>query len=172
MAVLKEWTHNVSDIPAGGLKCERKASSGDCEDIAKALKILALESLLANYQMHALPGGGYRLSGGIQASVIQACIATLEPLPAQVNEDFTSEFWPEPKDVDDEGDRAVLDGADIEPLQNGVIDAGRIIFEALSAALDPYPRKQGAEFDWHDPASQNPEKISPFAVLAKLKDKS
>ena len=172
MAVLEEWTHNVSDIPAGGLKRERKASASECEAIAKALKIPALESLTTNYQIHALPGGGYRLSGSIQASVIQACIVTLEPLPAQVNEDFTSEFWPEPKSVDEDGDKAVLDGADIEPLQNGVIDAGRIIFEALSAALDPYPRKQGAEFDWHDPASQNPEKISPFAVLAKLKDKS
>ena len=171
MAVLEEWTHNVSDIPAGGLHRERKASASECKDLSKALKIPSLGSLLVKYQITALSSGGYRLSGEINADVVQACIVSLETVPSHVSDTFSSEFWPDPAQLESEAEKSILDGADIELLSHGVIDAGKIIFEALSAGLDPYPRKQGAEFDWQDPVALDPTKTSPFAVLAKLKDK-
>lgn len=171
MAVLEEWSYNIVDIPAAGLHCERKASASECEDLSNALKIPSLGRLFAKYHIVALPGGGYRLSGEIHADVVQACIVTLEPVPAHVADRFSSEFWADHAHLDSEGEKSILDGADIEPLSNGVIDAGRIIFESLSGAIDPYPRKQGAEFDWQDPAALDLARTSPFAVLAKLKDK-
>ncbi len=39
-----------------------------------------------------------------------------------------------------------LSAAEIEPIEHGRIDVGRIVYETLSAAIDPYPRKAGAEF--------------------------
>jgi hypothetical protein len=40
------------------------------------------------------------------------------------------------------------------------------IVEHLALAIDPFPRKPGAEFEFTPPA----EEESPFAVLKKLKD--
>ena len=39
-------------------------------------------------------------------------------------------------------------------LIDGIIPVGRIVFETISAGLDPYPRKPGAEFTWADKASE------------------
>ncbi len=56
----------------------------------------------------------------------------------------------------------------MEPLEHDRIDIGRIVYEALSAGLDPYPRKEGAGFEWTDPkAAEGAGK--PFAVLKKLR---
>lgn len=171
MTALEDWTHAIADVPVAGLHRERTASQAERDALSRALKIPALEALMAKYHIRALPGGGYRLSGHLKGRVVQSCIVTLEPVAADIDDEFVSEFWPDPAHLDAEGEKAVLDMADIEPLKNGIIDAGRIIFEALSAGLDPYPRKSGVEFDWQDPAAKNPEKTSPFAVLGKLKSK-
>ena len=51
------------------------------------------------------------------------------------------------------------------------IDVGRVVFETLSAALDPYPRKNGASLEWQDPESAEGVGASgPFGALKKLKD--
>ena len=66
---------------------------------------------------------------------------------------------------------SVLVGPDVDILERGVIPVGRIVFETLSASLDPYPRRPGAEFTWQDQHQVEPEETSPFAVLSQLKDK-
>jgi len=43
--------------------------------------------------------------------------------------------------------------------------------EFLALALDPYPRKPGVEFESPQPEAEPDEKASPFAALAKLKEK-
>jgi len=96
---------------------------------------------------------------------------SLEPLPAKLDETFDTEFWRDaPLDEGGE-DKSVLSGPDVEPLAGDEIPVGRIVFETLSAALDPYPRKEGAAFEWEDAAAKDPAKTSPFAVLSRLKDK-
>ena len=65
----------------------------------------------------------------------------------------------------------MLQGPDIEPLEGHEIAIGRIVFETLAAALDPYPRKGDASFNWTEPDNPDEKKTSPFAVLAKLKGK-
>ena len=54
-----------------------------------------------------------------------------------------------------------------EPVDNGLIDLGRVATDALYLALDPYPRKPGAVFDPVVEAA-DPED-HPFAALKALK---
>ncbi len=61
--------------------------------------------------------------------------------------------------------------AEIEPIEHGLIDAGRIVFETLSAAVDPYPRKAGAEFHADAVATTASSEAGPFAALKELKDR-
>jgi hypothetical protein len=59
-----------------------------------------------------------------------------------------------------------------EPVRDGTIDLGPVIYESFATALDPYPRKEGADFAWHEePSAESPAEKAPgpFAALGKLK---
>ena len=166
-----DWTHKVVDIPAGGVRREREATESEREAVARALGLLGLHSLTARYRIEAIAGDAYRLSGNVAGDVEQACIVTLEPVSSKVDASFDVEFWPHLDVADSDEDATVLEGPDVERIEHGLIPAGRIVFETLSASLDPYPRRDGAEFRWQDPRVEEPEKTGPFASLSKLKDK-
>jgi hypothetical protein len=96
---------------------------------------------------------------------------TLESVAKELEETFDVEFWPAeavPETTDTEIE--VLTAAEIEPIEHGLIDAGGIIVETLSAGLDPYPRKPNAEFAWEEKDAEL-SITGPFAGLSKLKDR-
>lgn len=171
------WTHDAADVPGEGSVFERTAPPPMLQRLAEALDLKSCDRLEARYRIRPIAGGGYRLAGELKADVVQSCVITLEPVAARIEEPFEVEYWPDGADEADGGgggneEIPALSAAEIEPLRDGRIDAGRIVFEQLAASLDPYPRKEGAEFE--EPASQRQGgKESPFAVLARLKgDKS
>ncbi len=168
---LSHWTDATADIPDRGLTRERAASEPERGDIARALKLISLDKLVATYRITSISGGGWRLAGKITADVVQSCIVSLDPVPAHLEESFDVEFLQEAPASESGGDLSVLQGPDMEPLEGNEIAAGRIVFETLAAGLDPYPRKDDATFNWSDPAARDEKKLSPFAVLAKLKGK-
>lgn len=170
MDPLASWHHAVTGIPAKGLEVERRASDEERHAIAAALKILKLDALSASYRIDAIAGGGYRLHGSIDAGLEQACVVSLEPVRQTLADSFDVEFWPVLQSRDSDSDETILDCPDQELIENGVIPAGRIIFETISAALDPYPRRDGATFDF---ATRAPDLKgeSPFAVLSALRPK-
>jgi hypothetical protein len=166
-----DWTHRVCDIPAEGLQCERDATESEREGVARALGLLALRRLSARYRIEAIAGEAYRLSGKLSGDVEQACVISLEPVSGRIDAAFDVEFWPHLDVAESDEDAMVLDGPDVERFEHGTLPAGRIVFETFSASLDPYPRRDGAEFNWQDPRAQEPEKTGPFAELSRLKDK-
>lgn len=168
---LSDWTHNVTDIPAASLDREREATESERIAITDDLKLLKLDRLAARYRIKPLGDGGYQLSGRVTAKVEQACIVTLDPVASEIDAPFDVEFRPQVDRPDNDEDASVLAGPDVDILERGVIPVGRIVFETLSASLDPYPRRQGAEFAWRDPHEIEREETSPFAVLSQLKNK-
>jgi uncharacterized metal-binding protein YceD (DUF177 family) len=171
MTQLSNWSHATTDIPDRGLARVRSASEAERGEIARALKLASLDKLVANYRITSISGGGWRLAGHLEADVVQSCIVSLEPVPAHIEEAFDVEFWQEAPASDSGGDLSVLQGPDMEPFDGHDIAVGRIVFETLAAALDPYPRKDNASFNWAEPDNPDEKKTSPFAVLAKLKGK-
>lgn len=173
MSIELDWTYATARLSDQGLAVERAATEDERTEVARALDIMACERLSAAYRITPLGHGRFRLSGALEADVTQACVVTLDPVSAQIREPFEVEFWPDdgmPKICADEVE--VLTGDDIEPIVDGLIDVGRIVFEHVSAALNPYPRKEGAAFDWSDPREQSGEKPpGAFAALARLKDR-
>ncbi len=167
-----DWTYAVATIGAEGLREQRRATEAERAAVAKALDILSCEELVAHYEIAPLGDGRFLLRGEVEADVTQACVVTLDPVPAHLVDRFAVELRPEDEVIsgDGEGEREVLSGDDVEPIENGCIDAGRIVFEHISAVLDPYPRKPEAEFDWRDPKAEEDAKAGgAFAALAKLK---
>lgn len=176
MTALRDWFKLVPDIGERSLSETRAATAEELTELARELDILSCEAMTASYAIKPLGSGRYNFSGTLDAEVTQACVVSLEPVPARLSEAFSIELAPletleeEPVVV---GDREVSSVADIEPIENGRIEVGAIVFGVLSAALEPYPRKPGVEFDWIDPKLEaDPGAASPFAALAKLKPKS
>lgn len=168
-----DWTIAVTEIGDAGRGNERSATAAEREAIAKSLGILSCDLLSAHYKVKPLGSGCYRLTGDVEANVTQACIVTLEPVASHVADTLAVELRPldQMPGHDESEEREILAGDDLEPIEDGRIPLGRIVFEHISAVLDPYPRKTGVEFDWRDPKAEADAKAGgAFAALAKLKE--
>ena len=103
--------------------------------------------------------------------MVQACIISLDPVAELVSEAIDLEFWPSEQIAPhDDGDQSVLDADDPEPIENGLLEVGRVVREIVSASLPPYPRSLGAEMEvTESPADKDAPENGPFAALAGLK---
>jgi hypothetical protein len=173
--VLCSRIFKTDEISAKGISECLEVSADDRIAIAKALDLLNLDSMRMDFRLYRSGRGRYKLEGQLSADAKQSCVVTLEPVECKIDEQITVEFWP-PKEVEhleseaeEEGMEVPLDGP--EPILDGCIDVGHLAYEHLAAALEPYPRQAGANFDWEDPsADQSPAgSDKPFAELARLK---
>ena len=168
-----DWSYRTSEIPEAGLRQSRAASEAERAKVASMLEIVSCEQLTAEFVIRAIGQGHHRLAGTVAGPLTQNCVVTLDPLAQAVEGAFDVEFWPTGK-LPESGEDEVeaLSAAEIEPIQHGMIDAGRIVFETLAASVDPYPRKAGAQFEG-DALSEadDPGDSGPFAALKKFKDR-
>lgn len=133
--------------------------------IVRALDLASLTSLEAD--IGVMPWrAGWTLSGRVMAIAEQVCGITLESLPVEIDERFSIDLVEagarEPDDVEVE---VSLDDDAPDVIEDGRIDLGQYAVEQFALALDPFPRKPGAEFV----QPEEPAEISPFAVLKAFK---
>jgi uncharacterized protein DUF177 involved in 23S rRNA accumulation len=166
------WEHAVDDIPAAGSAFERSATAAECEAIARALDLPGCRSLLVRYALVPRGSGHVHLSGSLQAQVDQTCVVTLEPLLNDVAASFKVDYWPETEMPEPSGGAVDMqDDADLEPIVAGRIEVGRVVFESLAGAIDLFPRKPGVSFEAPEEDGSATRADSPFAALAKFKNK-
>jgi hypothetical protein len=161
----------VDRISAGGLADRIEATAAERAAIGATLGIEPPVSLAFSFELRPLSRGRLRLTGMLEGEATQACVVSLDPVTQHVQETVTLELWPEDQlakaggEAPGAGIEVALDGP--EPYREGQIDVGQIAYEVFAAALEPYPRKPGAEFAWAEPHDEATE--SAFAVLRKLK---
>jgi hypothetical protein len=175
------WVIEVRSIGETGQNSRFQASAEQCASLMRDLDLIACNSLTVAYKLRSQHRGRYKLTGTIHADVVQRCVVTLEPVPATLDEEMDIEFWPEEQlaakpspgvtqeasdEHNDTADFNALGDEPPEPIEQGRIALGRVVYELVSAGLDPYPRSPGAEFAY---ASKDDGKVNPFAALAKLK---
>jgi len=151
---------------------EIEADPAECAALAERLGVPAVDHFTATIRLR-LTGGGkiVRLSGTIRAALTQICGVTLEPISADVAEDFTRLYTIE---AADEAAEVVIeiDEDAPDPIEDGHIDMGEAAAEHLALAMDPFPRAPGAAFTSPPEEPVAPEvKPSPFAVLASVAKK-
>jgi len=163
-------TDEIKDGECG----EIVATATEMEVIAGLLDLVRLGGLSLNYRFKHGGGGRLHLTGRLKADLTQTCVVTLDPLDSSIDVPVEIEFWPDglleaPKDVDAPASVIALDAP--EPIVGGRIDLGRVSYEALATSLDPYPKREGASFDWsqREPGEAQEGKTGPFAGLAALK---
>jgi uncharacterized metal-binding protein YceD (DUF177 family) len=162
----------VDHIPAAGITQDIKAKPAELEALAKRFDVLSIDSLSAEVTLKAIAGGSLvRVDGHFSAHVVQTCVVTLEPVPAEIEEYFSLTYGtPEPEVPGEEIELSLDDEDPPDPIIDGHIDVGEAVAEHVALALDPFPRKPGIAFD-AGPAEPVEEetKPNPFAVLAQLR---
>jgi uncharacterized metal-binding protein YceD (DUF177 family) len=157
-----------------------EASEAERQALAKAMDIPGIASLKAELTVSEVGRGRFEVTGQVHSKLSQVCVVTLEPFESEVTEPVEITFAP-PEEVE-RAETAYAGRREEDPtglempeppdaVENGKIDLGKVAAEFLALALDPYPRKPGVEFQSPEPEGAEDEKESPFAVLAKLKQK-
>lgn len=162
----------VDQIPAAGMRFDVEAKPEERAALATRFGLPSLDQLKAEIHLKAIAGGALvRLDGTITAKVVQACVVSLEPIPAKIKEDFSLTFGAAPpEEVGAEIELSMEDEDPPELVIDGVIDVGEAVAEHLSLALDPFPRKAGIAFaGGEEPTPAEEKRPSPFAVLAQLR---
>ncbi len=141
--------------------------------LAKRFGLVALDRLDAALTL-SRTGDEVAVHGTLQASVVQACVASGAPVPADLAAPFDILFRPmaEAKAAEEEIELSESE-MDVVFYDRAEIDVGEAVAETLALALDPYPRTPEAESILRDAGvkPEGEEETGPFAALAALKGK-
>ncbi len=159
----------VDALPRDGETFSIEASPDERAALADFLKVPSIERLVATLTVKRAARGGARVIGRVQGELTQACVVTLEPFPATVDEEVDVRFAPPP---DERGARRAHEALEVvsmadedepDPLIDGRIDLGALATEFFALGLDPYPRKPGVAYEPPPPEPEAP--ATPFAAL-------
>jgi len=162
-----DWVHETRSIPEAGLDVTREADEETRAALAEVLGIDVCERLVARYTIKPFESGRFELHGTAEMDAQQTCVVTLDPIARSYSVRLDVAYWP--RELLGDGPGADIDSLadDPEPIEDGRLDVGRVIYEELASTVDPFARKDDATFEWK--AEQEPARDNPFAALEKLK---
>jgi hypothetical protein len=149
------------------------ATAAELTEMARLLDLVVIEEFAFAYRLMIAGEGRLRLSGRLNAKLAQTCVVSLDPLAATLDLPVEIDFWPSA--LLDSLERSTEDTGSLhdwpEPIVHGTIDPGPVLYEVLATSLEPYPKREGASFEWSQPALSAGESqgTGPFAALKALK---
>lgn len=145
---------NVARLPQKGLPVVIDADARQRAALASEHELLSVESYRAELLVEPWKRNGVKVSGRVRADITQACIVTLDPVEAHIDELVDALFLPEQSKLGrqgfDGGGEILLDaeGPDgPETFSGDAIDVGALAEQFFGLAIDPYPRKQGVSLE-------------------------
>ncbi len=159
----------LDTIGQGEARESIEASDAERAALATRFGLIAIERLAADYAL-LRDAGGIVATGHVSAAVTQACVATAEPVPARIEEDFAIRFVAGAGYAGGEIELAA-DALDTMFFDGGAIDLGEAAAETLALALDPFPRSAQAEAVLKAAGVKAEDEVAPpKGALAGLKD--
>lgn len=168
----------VGHISANPVEVKINADAEERAGLARLWSVLEVKALSATLQVQRWKRDGVRLKGRVTADIVQACVVTLDPVEAHIDEPVDVIFVPEGSKLArlplaTESGEMLLDpeGPDAPEIFTGdTIDAGVAAAEHVALAIDPYPRRADVAFSGHiESTDEDDRKPSPFAVLKDWK---
>lgn len=162
----------VDRVPDLGSREKLEANEAERAALAARFDLVSIEAFSGKMELKPWRKGGIRVNGKMEAAITQSCVVTLEPFESRVVFEIERFFLgktnagaTQVRDVES------LEGDEPDLIIDNSIDLGELAAEELGLALDPYPRKPGAEFG-SGPEPETTEKTrQPFASLAALRKK-
>lgn len=163
----------VEDIKPDGSNVKITANGEEREWLARRFDLPAVERMAAEFKVtRGASGIPIRVIGRVSARITQQCVVSLEDFDSDIVEEIEVEFVP--GDDTAAGEDFSVDGVEAETLDRDEIDLGELAAQHVAVALDPYPRKPGAETpEWSKGRENNEDsgQDNPFSVLAELRKK-
>jgi uncharacterized metal-binding protein YceD (DUF177 family) len=174
----------IDPWPDHAVSVEVSADPAERQALAARFGLLAVRSLRGGGLLErGSEPGELVLRGWLEAEVVQACVISLEPVPARLRQRVERRY----RSIEASGRRSKYlqphgmeeladDEEEVEPVVGGVIDVGEAFAEELGLALDPYPRAAGAALDAgaltpHVSVGSEPGASVPFAALPHVREK-
>jgi uncharacterized metal-binding protein YceD (DUF177 family) len=167
--------YRVDTLGAGSRAVSIAADEDERAALARRFDLVAVARLAAEASL-IRSGTIVTARGTVSADVVQACVASGEPVEARVEEPFEIEFHPQPQrsGADEEIELAESE-LDVVFYDGAAIDLGDAVAETVSLALDPFPRSPRADEALRAAGVKSEEEArvesSPFAALGALKGK-
>lgn len=171
MAGESPWMSKVrfSEVSRGVVTRRLEADDAARAGVARLLGLVSIDALSADITVRPWMDGA-EVQASFEADLTQTCSVTADDFEETAEGEFIVRVLPpgSPNAPQEPEDEIELDlEADDPPdvLEGEEIDLAGYVVEHLSLALDPFPRKPGAEFI----APKDDADLSPFAVLKRLK---
>lgn len=147
------------------------ATIDECAALAARFGLRSLSNLVATLNIRRISGGDtVKIDGNFRVEVVQACVVSLQDVPALVEGSFDTYFTQGATETRNEIEFSLDDDLEAaEIVVNGMIDMGEVVAQYLSLELDPYPRAPGVSLAAQMRENGVSGKVSPFQVLAGLK---
>ncbi len=168
------WRIPIAVVQIGdtGLHRDLEADQAVREAIAEVGGLREVLAASASLDVTPMSGGRFHVEGSVRARIGQTCVVTLDPIENEIDEAIDLIFAP-PEQIPEMAalvEEAAESEVEIpdppEPIENGVIDLGRVATDALYLAVNPYPRKPDAVFEL--PVVPEDPEDHPFAALKAL----
>ncbi len=163
---------DVTRVPPQGCTEMVTADPKECQALAERFGLPAVHGLTAELKVSRWRGQGLKFKGHIKADIDQTCVVSLDVFRSMLDDRFESYFLPAGSMAG--ADAATIGESDAEPFENGIIDMGEVVAEAMALALDPYPKKPGVDFidqvELESAPSESESARNPFAGLGRLKE--
>jgi uncharacterized metal-binding protein YceD (DUF177 family) len=166
----------ISEIPKSkAMPFDIAFTDRDLEAIAGILGAQSVKKMRINGKLVPSGAKDWQLTAMVGATVIQACVVTLDPVQTRVDTPVSLTFSADYEFNEDDTVVEMTIDETIEPLTDE-IDLASIAIEAVAMALPDYPRSENAQLEsavFSEPgiAPMTDEDTKPFASLASLKDK-
>lgn len=168
---LPDASIRIDNMPAEGRDLTLVVDRAEREAIAAHLDYTAVDRLIVKLKAVRFRGG-MRVTGRLEALVVQPSVVSLEPVTEEISETIDRVFLPG-------GEKAFagpanaevfvdLEGEDLpDHFEGNEADLSALIVETLALAVDPYPRLEGESLS--ETGDDDEGADLPFAGLAALK---
>lgn len=158
------------------LSAQPRAVSVEADDaergaLAARFDLVAIDLLNATAEC-VRDGDVINVTGTLAADVVQSCVASGEPVPAHVAEQFRLRFVPTVAlEVHAEEIELSEEDCDVIGYTGSAIDLGEAVAETLALSLEPFPRSPDADAALRSAGVLSEDEAGPFAALKGLKEK-
>ena len=151
-------------VGAAGLAVTVEASEAECAAVAARLMLPGVASVRCEWQLRPSHGGRLEAEGSLRARLQQVCVVSLDAFESEIVEEFAVQFVRAGAEAEGGDDP---DEPDEIPFEAGMLDLGEATVQQLALALEPYPRKPGAELTMPEEGG----KATPWDALAHWRER-
>jgi uncharacterized metal-binding protein YceD (DUF177 family) len=163
-------TFRLDELGGAARAVSIAAEESERAALAARFGLIGIERLEASADLMR-DGDVVTANGRLEAEVIQACVASGDPVPEKIAEDFALRFVP--AGSEESAEEIELDEKDLDEIdyEGGSIDLGEAVAQTMALALNPFPRAPSADAKLREAGVLGEEDAGPFAALKALKDK-